>query len=292
MKRIFLVIIIGALMLVTVSCSGNKTQELAGLLSGEKDDTDGSNMEIIVPELDNGRAVLFKLPTEEYILADCGTTKDFPKLFELLRNNNVEFIDHIILTSDSEVCIGGLDKILANFSVGEIHISDQVKDKEVYLSLCKMAAGEDAWLRLECEGSRIYDFESVCFDVVSSFNCVNSGGKHCVMSVYVTYRERAFLLEGDGDYWSETEMVATMPYDIRADVLFVANCGSNETSNSSFLQAVCPEDAVIPVYGNKTVSDVVLKSMKICDIDVWRTDFSGNITVISDGKQYSIKKER
>ena len=272
MKRIFLVIIIGALMLVTVSCSGNKTQELAGLLSGEKDDTDGSNMEIIVPELDNGRAVLFKLPTEEYILADCGTTKDFP--------------------SDSEVCIGGLDKILANFSVGEIHISDQVKDKEVYLSLCKMAAGEDAWLRLECEGSRIYDFESVCFDVVSSFNCVNSGGKHCVMSVYVTYRERAFLLEGDGDYWSETEMVATMPYDIRADVLFVANCGSNETSNSSFLQAVCPEDAVIPVYGNKTVSDVVLKSMKICDIDVWRTDFSGNITVISDGEDYSIKKER
>ena len=79
------------------------------------------------------------------------------------------------------------------------------------------------------------------------------------------------------------------------EVLKVAHHGSGHSSKSSFLRAVKPKYAAISAgkdnrYGHP--DEEALARLKSAEVEVYRTDLSGTITFISDGKTLRVTTER
>lgn len=242
-----------------------------------------SNMHMVFPYLGGGKAFLLELPTGAVVLIDCGTSEDFPILYDILRNRGIERIDYIILTSDTLVCTGGLQKISDNFEVGDIYISQHMQDVAGYRKICMTNSNDDCSLYLVCEGTRIYDDDGVSIDVVSSALCETEEGKNSSVSLYVTYDDVSVLYEGDGDYIAEREMVSTMKNSLKADVIVVPHRGTGYIPGEELLYETRPDYAVIPVYGDVYPREALIKSIRDCGAEILQTDRDGTISMVTDG---------
>ncbi len=249
-------------------------------------------MEIIIPELENGRAVILKLPTEEYALVDCGSSNDFSKIYEILRSYNVEFIDFIILTSDSYSSSGAAENFMSNFKVGDIYISANSKGTKRYKEIKNSAVHCNTEINLSDEGSRIYDFEGVYIDVVSSKKCKLSDGRFSVQSLYITHDDNALFIQGDSDFAMETEITSTMDGILKSDIYVVPNCALGDTCGWEMIENISPFYAVIPMYNDVVPSDKTIDTLLSYNINVLRTDQCGNVTFVSDGKNIKVNRQR
>jgi len=117
------------------------------------------------------------------------------------------------------------------------------------------------------------------------------------------YGKASFLLTGDISDKAEEKLVATasggVPSEggkkqanIDTDVLKVAHHGSKYSTSEIFLGAVTPDIAVISAgrgnsYGHPTQE--VLQKLEKFGIRTLRTDQQGNIKIISDGNNLTIK---
>ncbi len=249
-------------------------------------------MEIIIPELQKGRAVILKLPTEEYALVDCGSADDFSKIYEILRSYNVEFIDFIILTSDSYTSSGGVENFMSNFKVGDIYMSTYSKGSKRHKEIVNSSIHCNTSVNLSDEGSRIYDYGGVYIDVVSSKKCTLPDGKHSVQSLYITHNENALFIQGDGDFAMETEITSTMEGTLKSDIYVVPNCATGDTCGWKMIESVSPFYAVIPMHNDIAASDKTIDTLLSYDINVLRTDQCGNITFVSDGENIKFNRQR
>ena len=80
--------------------------------------------------------------------------------------------------------------------------------------------------------------------------------------------------------------------NLSAAVLKVAHHGSKYSTSEEFLDSVKPEVSVISAgknnsYGHPTQE--VLQKLEMSGIKVFRTDESGDIEIVSDGNNISIK---
>jgi competence protein ComEC len=105
--------------------------------------------------------------------------------------------------------------------------------------------------------------------------------------------ENSFLLTGDAEKISETEMLHN-GIDLSADVLKLGHHGSSTSSQEDFLDEVQPDYAVISAgidnsYGHPHVE--TLQKLKDRNIEVFRTDLQDTIIFTSDGEHITVNKE-
>jgi beta-lactamase superfamily II metal-dependent hydrolase len=110
--------------------------------------------------------------------------------------------------------------------------------------------------------------------------------------IKLTYNKTSFLLTGDAGNTSEKEMLSK-GYDLKADVLKVGHHGSRTSTTAGFLEAVSPSYAVISLatsneYGHPHKE--TLKKLSDANIQVFRTDKSGTVIALSDGKTIKFEK--
>ncbi|HWQ61414.1 MAG TPA: MBL fold metallo-hydrolase, partial [Negativicutes bacterium] len=111
----------------------------------------------------------------------------------------------------------------------------------------------------------------------------------------LVYGSFAMLLAGDAEQESETAMVGKFGAELRSQVLKGGHHGSRTSSSPAFLKAVNPETAIISAgvdneYHHPHPS--LLKRYGERKVKVYRTDTDGTVTVTSDGKTYSVAKEK
>jgi competence protein ComEC len=107
----------------------------------------------------------------------------------------------------------------------------------------------------------------------------------------IRYGSRSFLLTGDVERPIENRMVAANEI-APTDVLKVAHHGSRTSSTEAFLNAANPVFAIVSVgldnsYGHPNRE--VLERLGEHHAEVWRTDESGLVTVLTDGKHLSVE---
>lgn len=90
-------------------------------------------------------------------------------------------------------------------------------------------------------------------------------------------------------------MVKKYGANLKSQVIKSGHHGSRTSSSPAFLKAVAPEAAIISVgAGNEYhhPHPSLLKRYGDNKYKIYRTDTDGTVTVTSDGKTYTIAKER
>jgi beta-lactamase superfamily II metal-dependent hydrolase len=111
------------------------------------------------------------------------------------------------------------------------------------------------------------------------------------VSLHMTLGSTAFIFTGDAETSSEVEMTQ---FFISSDVLYVGHHGSSTSTSSDFLYAVDPSIAVISVgsgnrYGHP--HDEVLKRLQDIGAIIYRTDHHGNIVIVTNGTDLSVRRQ-
>jgi beta-lactamase superfamily II metal-dependent hydrolase len=98
---------------------------------------------------------------------------------------------------------------------------------------------------------------------------------------------------GDAEKEEEQSLISAGT-DLSADVIKVGHHGSSTSTTAEFLNAVRPRYAAISVgYDrNKLPKQDVLERLYNAGIKTYRTDVSGTIIFLTDGKTISVKTEK
>ena len=90
-------------------------------------------------------------------------------------------------------------------------------------------------------------------------------------------------------------MIEKSNIDIKSDVLKSPHHGSRSSSSKNFLKAVDAKDVIISLGKDndyKHPHEEVLKRYKSLNMNIYRTDLNGTVTINTNGTTYEILKEQ
>ncbi|MBI4722529.1 MAG: hypothetical protein HY769_05965 [Candidatus Stahlbacteria bacterium] len=112
--------------------------------------------------------------------------------------------------------------------------------------------------------------------------------------VKITYGNISMLFTGDVELEAENDLVGWRG-ELKSTVLKIAHHGSRTSTTSPFLDRVAPEIAVISSGSGNPFghpSDDTIKKLVDRNINIYRTDQNGTITLLTNGTSLKITTER
>ena len=229
------------------------------------------------------------------ILIDAGPKSDSDKLIEQLKAKNIDDFEIVIATHPHEDHIGGMVSVFEEYNVESFYMPSVTHTTKTFENMVNAVAKEEIKIQTIKEGMKFdlgnganIDVYSPIYESYEEFNDYSPIMK-------LTFGETELIFTGDAEAHAETEVVAKYPNDLKADVLKFGHHGSSTSSTDEFLQSVSPEYGIISCgednkYGHphKETLDKITKY----NIKSYRTDIQGQITLLSDGKNISIKTEK
>lgn len=225
------------------------------------------------------------------ILIDAGSKSEKEKLIEQLEELNIDDFEMVIATHPHEDHIGGMEAIFERYNVKEFYMPKVTHTSKVFEDMINAVANEGIKVKIIKEGM---DFDlgngayiEVYSPIYESYSNLNDYSP--VMKL--TFGENAFMFTGDAEIPVELEVVKKNGSYLKADVLKFGHHGSSTSSAEEFIQAVNPKYGVISsgvnnMYGHPHRE--VLALIDEYDIETYRTDIDGQITLISDGKTITV----
>lgn len=231
-------------------------------------------------------------------------------------------IDVVIISHADHDHIGGLDEVVASYSIGALYMNPDDKTDETLKTLLKdrsivprsLATGDVLSVRTKggkLEFSTLWpprctleksdnDTQISSAEAEDTRNHFRFAATRCSqldtndgsLSGVVKYGRLQTLFTGDISTKTEIAMVAaSLLPDI--DILKVSHHGSKTSTSTEFLQMARPETAIISVgagnsYGHPDPS--VVDRLRSQNIKVLLTSIDGSIHIVSDGNHYWVKK--
>lgn len=222
------------------------------------------------------------------LLIDAGNAEDGDKIVAELKQLGISTLDYVIGTHIHEDHIGGMDKIVENFTIGAIYLPYNKTSTAKYYERLLTAIQAKSLKLTKAEIGEIF--------ALGEANCVIKSVDHtepkepnnASIVLQINYKNHKYLLMGDAE--KEVEKQGDWE-DI--DVLKVGHHGSNTSSSQEFLQQVKPEIAVIPVgTGNSygLPKEEILQRYEQMGSKIYRTDTDGTIHIIDNGEEITVQK--
>lgn len=252
-------------------------------------------------DVGQGDSVFIETPEGHQILIDGGPGS---AVLEKLAKNMPFWdrsLDLIILTHPESDHMQGLMDVLQRYNADYFLWTGVVRYTPEYKKLVEILdKKKNSKIKIVTaeSGQRIKAGEATAswrIDILYPFE--NLGGKAiektsndaCVISRLV-FGSNSFLFTGDMSSGLEKDL-ASSKTGLVSDVLKVAHHGSKYSTSDLFLKSVSPKIAVISVgadnsFGHPTPE--TLQKLKNYDIKTLRTDQSGDIEILSDGKNIKI----
>ena len=223
-----------------------------------------------------------------YMLIDGGNAADSSKLYTLLKEKQIDYLDIVVASHAHEDHVGGLAGALNYASAGIVLCPTTTYETDEFASFKKYAEQNGGGIIVPGVGDS-YQLGSAAVDVL----CVNAveGDNDSSIILKITYGETAFLFAGDAERAAE-QAVLDSGVDLSANVLKVGHHGSDTSTTYPFLREVMPDYAVISVgadnaYGHPT--EAVLSRLNDAEVAVYRTDLQGDIICRSDGTKLTFE---
>jgi len=289
MRATFLLLLL-VLAIVMGGCSADRSA--AGTALAE-------NQLLTVKMLDVGQgdAMLIRTP-EQTILIDTGDVDERDKFLACLRKEGVKTIDKLIITHPHADHIGGAAVVFKEFTVKEVYDNGQATSTNLYRTYLKtirdkkiaykhLSAGDE----LDFGGGMVFKVFSPTKEMVQSGDDLNGNS----IVGRLVYNDFSMLFTGDSTADAEKNMLKTFGSALQSTVFKSPHHGSKSSSSTAYLKAVAPEAVFISLgagneYGHPHT--VTLNKYEKQHCKVYRTDLDGTIALQSDGKKYTITKEK
>lgn len=226
-----------------------------------------------------------------YMLIDGGNKHDSDKMYAILKQDGIDHLDIIVGTHPDADHIGGLPGAL-NYATADLTLcSTDTYTTETFADFQKYADKNGGGIEIPEVGDK-YNLGSSVVTILG----VNGGNGTNESSIVlkIQYGETTFLFTGDAGREAE-QAILNSGTDLSAMVLKVGHHGSADSTTYPFLREIMPLYAIISVGTDNSYqhpTDDVLSRLRDANVEVYRTDLQGDITVISDSKNVSISTEK
>lgn len=248
-------------------------------------------------DVGQGEAILVEYPGNRHMLVDAGgmSGEGFDTglrvITPYLHHEWVGRLDVLVLTHPESDHAGGAATILKTFPVGEVWTGSAVAGSATDLWIQEYLKRRGIPHRIVSAGSTPGQWGGASVEVLhpergGAGETVGGAGRAArpnnrSIVLRVRLGDQAVLLTGDVE--GEVEQLLVMSrQDLRAQVLKVPHHGSRRSSTEAFLDAVRPKVALVSVgYRNpfRHPHPETLERYRDRDIQLWRTDRNGAITV-------------
>jgi len=257
-------------------------------------------LEMTVIDVGQGDSIFLALPAGKLMLVDAGGIASFGKsvrrtnlnigedvVSPYLWSRSIRRLDVVALSHAHDDHMGGLAAVLENFHVKELW-TGATPDSPGWEAVRRKAEQLHVRIVPLVQGRR-FDYGGARFEVLApapDYLPVAAPRNNDSLVMRLTYGRRSLMLSGDMEKQIEGQLVSANGVE-RTDVLKVAHHGSKTSTTEPFLQAVHPAFAVISagfenLYGHPHAD--VIQRLKQANIEVFRTDRMGAITVRTDGQ--------
>ena len=245
-------------------------------------------------DVGQGDSELICLPTGETILIDAGLKSGSDRLTAYLKELGVDRIDILIATHPHADHIGGMEKVIQNFEIGEIYMpkvaDDQVPTTATYTKLLEAIQAKGMKINQAKAGTTIFSNDNATLEILAPNNSEYKDLNNYSIVTKLTYGNNRFLFTGDAES-DEEEEILNSGADLKSTVLKVGHHGSRTSTSYPFLREVMPQYAVISVekgnsYGHP--NEETLSKLSDAGVEVYRTDESGDIVMTSDGNSINV----
>ena len=242
--------------------------------------------EMKVHFLDVGQGLSILVQSEDKnLIYDGGDRKTSSFVVSYLKKQNVKKIDYLISSHYDADHMAGLIGCLKAFDVSHVISSDYTHNSKLYKSFVKAVKADGLKMEHPSVGTT-FTFGSGSFEILAPSTIEKNGSNNNSVAIKLINGDNSFVFTGDAEHASESAMCNT-GIDLECDVLVPGHHGSATATSWEFLQKTVPEYAVISCgadnkYGHPDKD--TMDKLESMDIQVYRTDKQGTITVTSDGK--------
>ena len=216
------------------------------------------------------------------------------RLTAYLKELGVDKIDILIATHPHADHIGGMEKVIQHFEIGEIYMpkvaDDQVPTTATYTKLLEAIQAKGMKINQAKAGTTIFSNDNATLEILAPNNSEYKDLNNYSIVTKLTYGNNRFLFTGDAEKESENEMLSK-GYDLSCDILKLGHHGSSTSTTNKFLTAASPAVAIVSCgkdndYGHPHKE--IMNKLNNNHITVYRTDSDGTILAQTDGNTYSI----
>lgn len=267
---------------------------LAGLWAASRPD---GRLHVAFLDVGQGDAILIVTPSGRQVLVDGGR---YPSVVLDELGQHIPFwdrdLDLVVATHPDDDHVAGLVAVLDRYDVGLLLGNGTPPGTDAaYSVLLETAASRGATLRTAQPGDvlRLDDrVELTILHPKADFQSDQSNERSIVARL--AYGELTLLLTGDADA-SVEQMLMDGGLPLSSTVLKVGHHGSNGSSSAEFLGQVRPQVAVIAAGQDNKFGHPhpdVLSRLQDAGATILRTDESGTLELISDGRRMWWQGER
>ncbi|KEH90706.1 beta-lactamase [Clostridium novyi A str. BKT29909] len=286
--------IIASLTMGLVGCSEesdtkvNEKSTATSTTVTKEDTTKKQNSTLKVHYIDVGQADSILVQQDDhFMLIDAGNNEDDKLVIDYLQKQGVKKLDYVIGTHPHEDHIGGLDKVIDSFEIGQVLMPKKTSNTQTYKDVITSIKNKNLKITSPVPGAKytlgVAEWSIFAPAKDKDYESVNN---YSIVQK-LKFGNTSFIFTGDAEAISEMEMVKE-GYDLQSDVLKVGHHGSKTSTCQAFLDKVNPKYAVISCgkdnkyhHPNKATMD----RLKAKNVKVYRTDESGNIVATSDGEK-------
>ena len=221
---------------------------------------------------------------DQTLIYDGGNSDKSSFVVAYLKEQGVTDIDYLISSHYDSDHVNGLIGCLNAFDVENVICSDYVHDSDTYQSFINTAQSKGLELQHPAVGTA-FAFGTGSFEILAPSEIDQNDSNNNSVAIKLTNGDNSFIFTGDAESSSESAMCAS-GINLDCDVLVPGHHGSATATSWEFLESTVPEYAVISCgvdnqYGHPDKD--TMDKLQSMDIQVFRTDKQGTITVTSDG---------
>jgi len=266
--------------------AGNNDVEV----KSETNKTDISDLTVHYIDANQADATLFQYADDDkeyHVLFDAGDWDD-NNVITYLSEQDIDFIDLVIISHPHADHIGQLAPIMEQFEVGEVWFSGNTSSSKTFQKTVDavMASEADYY---EPRAGETFDVGPLGIEILHPDSLTGELNEDSI-SARFTYGNTRFLFTGDA-YQNEEQEMLSRDISVTADVLQLGHHGSKTSSHPDFIEAVDPDIAIYSAgednsYGHP--HEEVVNRIKSADITLYGTDVHGTIIITTDGESYDV----
>ena len=230
---------------------------------------------------------------DKTMLIDGGNPDDSNLIAAYLKKLDIEHIDYLICSHTHDDHVGGLSGALSVATAGKVFAPQTENDIRSYINFKKKVSEQKLVIEHPVSGDTFYFGRSkVLF--LGPVQEDESNLNNTSIMMKITYGNTSFLFTGDAEHEEELSVI-NQGYDLSADVLKVGHHGSAYSTTYLFLREIMPKYGIISVgkdnsYGHP--SEQTISRLNDAETDVYRTDIHGDVIILSDGNNISVKTQK